>query len=62
MGKRRGFGIMVEGGWGDSCLIGDSSITELIDVDRREAAAEKIANLQHLIYLQSHDVVSAMPL
>lgn len=42
-------------------LIGRNSIIELIDIDKREAA-EKTANLQHLKYLQAHDVVSAMPL
>lgn len=58
MGKRRRCGIMVGGG---ACLIGGNSIMELIDGEKREAA-EQTANLQHLKYLQSHDVVSAMPL
>ncbi len=46
---------------GGACLIGRNWIIELIDVDKREAA-EQTANLQHLKYLQSHDVVSATPL
>lgn len=50
-------------GWGTggAYLMGGNSITELIDVDKREAA-EPTADLQHLKYLQSHDVVSAIPL
>lgn len=46
---------------GGACLIGRNWIIELIDVNKREAA-EQTANLQHLKYLQSHDVVSATPL
>lgn len=47
MGKRRSCGVMVDGGCGDTYLLGGNSITELIDVDRQQHKKQQTNNILH---------------